>query len=224
MSKWCNSAGVAVRRGRENLSRTSGGCLAWIVRVRRRKRGKAGDPCHGPWALVEPRDNAVDIDCGCRGHVLQVGLGYTPIPCASEAKGAHSLRERPFDASPPLIQLLALLAGRPGLRRLQRHVLVLGRQSQPSACVFGTGTGRSHGTRPTRVLVKFYNDGATALATPMLPPRDRQVALGAAYLLLVPVHRELLQGVRAFDLRLPPLAWACGAPQEDALFVTAVDE
>ena len=61
MSKWRTSAWLAVWRGRENLSRTSGGCLAWIIRVRRRKRGKAGDPCHGPWAFVEPRDNAVDI-------------------------------------------------------------------------------------------------------------------------------------------------------------------
>ena len=45
MSKWCNAAWVAVWRGSENLSRTSGGCLAWIIRVRRRARGKAGDPC-----------------------------------------------------------------------------------------------------------------------------------------------------------------------------------
>src|SRR6266478_1297541 len=224
MSKWGNSAGVGVWRRSENLSRTSGGCLAWIIRVRRRKSGKAGDPCHGPWARVEPRDNAVDIDRGSDRNVLQVGLRHAPIPGPAQAKGANPLGERPFDAGPPLIELLALLAGRPGLRRLQRLILLLGRQAQPSACVFGTGTGRSHGTRPTRVLGKFYNDGATALATPMLPPRDRQVALGAAYLLLVPGHRELLQGVSAFDLRLPPLAGACGAPQDDALFVTAVDE
>src|SRR2546428_5639897 len=58
----------------------------------------------------------------------------------------------------------------------------------------------------------------------MLPPRHRQVALGAAHLLLVPVHRELLHGVSALDLRLPPLAGACGAPQGDALGVAAVDE
>src|SRR5437899_12950783 len=122
MSKWCNSAGVAVWRRSENLSRTSGGCLAWIIRVRRRKRGKAGDPCHGPGAFVEPRDHAVDIDGGCRGHVLHVGLGYTPIPCASEAKGPPSLRERPFDAGPSLIELLAFLAGRPGLRCGQRLI------------------------------------------------------------------------------------------------------
>src|SRR4029453_1164063 len=210
--------------GSENLSRTSGGCLAWMVRVRRRQSGKAGDPCHGLWALVEPRDNAVDIDRGGDCDVLQVGLRHAPIPGPSQAKGTAPLGERPFDAGPPLIPLLALFAGRPDLRRGQRLVLVLGRQPQPPACVLGTGTAGPYGTRPTRVFVKFHNDGATALPTPMLPPRGRQVALGAAYLLLVPGHRELLQGVSAFDLRLPPLAGACGAPQDDALCVAAVDE
>src|SRR5712691_4666905 len=38
---------------------------------------------------------------------------------------------------------------------------------------------------PARVFVACHNDGATALSTPMLPPRHRQVALGAAHLLLV---------------------------------------
>src|SRR5438105_12799117 len=79
-----------------------GGCLAWIVRVRRRKSGKAGDPCHGPWALVEPRDNTVDIDRGGDGDVLQVGLRHTPIPGPSQAKGTDPLGERPFDAGPSL--------------------------------------------------------------------------------------------------------------------------
>ena len=204
--------------------RTSGSCLTWMASVSRREGGKAGGARLRPWALVEPRHKAVDIDRGGDRDVLQVGLRHAPIPGPAQAKGTDPLGERPFDAGPPLLQLLALFAGRPRLRRGQRLVLVLGRQSQPSACVFGTGTGRAHGTRPTRVLGKFDHDGATALATPMLPPRHRQVALGAAYLLLVPVHLELLQGVGAFDLRLPPLAGACGAPQEDALFVAAVDE
>src|SRR5438093_3859120 len=177
MSKWCNSAGLAVRRGRENLSRTSGGCLAWIVRVRRRKSGKAGDPCHSPWARVEPRDNAVDIDRSGNRDVLQVGLCHAPISGPSQPKGADSLRERPFDAGPPLIELLALLAGRPGLRRGQRLVLLLGRQPQPSARVLGTGTVGPHGTPPARVFGEFHIDWATALPDDVLPPRCRNVAL-----------------------------------------------
>src|SRR4030095_1855521 len=120
MYTWCNAAWLAVWRGREHLSRTSGGCLAWRVRVRRRKRGKAGDPCHGPWARVEPRDKAVDMDRGGDRDVLHVGLRHAPIPGPAQAKGTNPLGERPFDAGPPLIQLLALLAGRPSLRRLQR--------------------------------------------------------------------------------------------------------
>src|SRR5262249_47579209 len=135
-----------------------------------------------------------------------------------------SLGERPFDPRPPLVELLALCAGRPGLRGSQRLVLVLGRQPQAPAALFGTGTRGPHGTCPTRVLVEFYHDGTTALAPPMRPPRHRQVALWAAHLLLVPVHGELFHGVRALDLRLPPLAGAYGTPQEDALVVTTVDK
>src|SRR5919201_1016799 len=202
----------------------SGGCLASMVRVCRRQSGKAGEPCQGSWALVEPRDNAVDIDRGGDGDVLHVGLRQAPVPGPSEAKGTDSLGERPFDAGPPLIQLLPRLAGRPRLRRVQRLVLVLGRQPQAPAGVLGPGTAGPYGTRPTGLFVECHNDGATALPTPMLPPRHRQVALGAAYLLLVPVHRKLLQGVCALNLRLPPLAGAGGAPQGDALFVPAVDE
>jgi hypothetical protein len=77
----------------------------------------------------------------------------------------------PSTPATPLIELLACLAGRPRLRRLQRLSLVLGRQPQPPARVLGPGTTGPYGTRLTRVLVEFHNDGATALPTPMLPPR-----------------------------------------------------
>src|SRR5919108_5830666 len=173
----------------------SGGCLTEIVRVCRRQSGKAGEPCQGPWALVEPRDQAVDIDRGGDGDVLHVGLRQAPISGPSEAEGTDPLGERPFDAGSSFIALLPLLAGRPGLRRLQRPVLVLGWQPQPSAGVLGPGTAGPYGTRPTGLFVECHNDGATALATSMLPPCHRQVALGTAHLLLVPVHLELLDGV-----------------------------
>src|SRR2546428_13536843 len=108
MAKWCTSAWLAVRRGSENLSRTSGGCLAWIVRVRRRKSSKAGDPCHGPWAFVEPRDNAVDIDGGSGRDVLQVRFRETPIPRVAEPTSAYPLGERAFDTRAARIPPLAL--------------------------------------------------------------------------------------------------------------------
>src|SRR5207237_10760308 len=97
MSKWCNSAGVAVWRRSENLSRTSGGCLAWIIRVRRRKSGKAGDPCHGPWARVEPRDQAVDIDRGSDRDVLHMGLRPDQIPCPAHGQVSIATGEHIFE-------------------------------------------------------------------------------------------------------------------------------
>ena len=188
MYKRCHSAWGAVRRGSADLSRTSGGCLARMERRDWREGSETGGARLRPWALVEPRDNAVDIDGGGDRDVLQVGLRHAPIPGPAQAKGAHPLGERPFDAGPPLRELLALLAGRPGLRRLQRLIRLLGRQSPPSARVVGTGTARPHGTRPTRVLVKFHNAGATAPPAAVLPPRGRHVALGAAHLLLVKIY------------------------------------
>ena len=120
--------------------RTSGSCLTWMASVSRREGGKAGGARLRPWALVEPRHKAVDIDRGGNGDVLQVGLRHAPIPGPAQAKGAHPLRERPFDAGPLLLELLAFLAGRPGLRRCQRLILVLGRQPQPAALLLGLGT------------------------------------------------------------------------------------
>src|SRR5919198_5370528 len=224
MCKRCHAAWVAVRRGSANRSRTSGRCLVGLKRGDWREGGETGGARLCSWSLIEPRHNPIDIDRGGDGDVLHVGLRQAPISGPSEAKGTDSLGERPFAAGPPLIQLLPRLAGRPRLRRGQRLVLVLGRQPQPPAGVLGPGTAGPYGTRLTGLFVECHNDGATALSTPMLPPRHRQVALGAAHLLLVPVHRKLLEGVRALNLCLPPLAGAYGTPQDNALFVTAVDE
>ena len=133
--------------------------------------GETGGACLRPWALVAPRHTTVDIDGGGNGDVLHVRLRHAPIAGPAQAKGADPLRQCPFDPSPPLLELLARLAGRPGLRRLQRLVLVLGRQPQAPAGVLGTGTRGPYGTHLTRVLVECHNDRTTALPTPMLPPR-----------------------------------------------------
>src|SRR5713101_9311244 len=102
MSKRCTSAWVAVRRGREDLRRTSGGGLTGMERIGRSEGGETGGARLRPWALVEPRHNAVDIDGGGGRDVLQVGLRHAPISGPSQPKGADPLRERPFDAGPPL--------------------------------------------------------------------------------------------------------------------------
>src|SRR5439155_21559515 len=61
------------------------------------------------------------------------------------------------------------------------------------------GAGRA---RRTRLRGKLDNDRATALAPAVLPPGRRQVPLGTAYLLLVPVHHKLLWAYA-------PSTWAC---------------
>ena len=68
----------------------------------RRERGAAGGARLRPWALVEPRDTAVDMESGGGRDRLHVGLRHTPIPRPSQANGAAPLRPRPFDARPPL--------------------------------------------------------------------------------------------------------------------------
>src|SRR5437899_12788368 len=100
MYKRYSAAWVAVRRGSEHLSSTSGGCLVGMKRGDWREGGETGGARLRPWALVEPRDNAVDIDGGGGRDVLQVGLRHAPIPCPSQPKGAHPLGERPFNTRP----------------------------------------------------------------------------------------------------------------------------
>ena len=89
---------------------------------------------------------------------------------------------------------------------------------------FGTGARGADRARRTRLRGKLDNDRATALAPAVLPPGRRQVPLGTAHLLLVPVHHKLLWAVRALDLGLPALARAGGAAQDDVLLVAAADE
>src|SRR5712691_3598663 len=122
---------------RRDLGRTSGGCLACLASVRRSEGGETGSACLRPWALVKPRDNAVDIDGGGGRDVLHVGLGQAPIPRAPQSKRTHSLGERPFDASALLIALDALLTGIPGPSRGECLILGLGRQPQLAALLLG---------------------------------------------------------------------------------------
>src|SRR3989454_10272995 len=195
-----------------------------MVRVRRRKRGKAGDPCHGRWALVEPRDNAVNIDRSGNRDVLQVGFRQPPIPCPAQPKRTHSLGEGPFDARALPILRFAFCTGIPGPR--VGHGLRLGarREPQPAAAALGTGTRGADRARRTRLRGTWDHDRATALAPAVLPPGRRQVPLGTAPLLLVPVHHTRLWAVRALDLGLPALARAGGTAQDNVLRVAAADE
>ena len=81
MSKRCSAAWVAVRRGRANRSRTSGGCLVGLKRSDWREGGETGGARLRPWARVEPRDKAVEIDGGSDRDVLQGGIRLRRDTC-----------------------------------------------------------------------------------------------------------------------------------------------
>jgi len=93
----------------------------------RGKRGEAGGPRLGPWALVEPCHDPIHIDRRGSRDVLQVRFRQAPIPRAPQPKRAHALRERPFDTGALLIALDALLTGIPDAGRGKRLVLLLRR-------------------------------------------------------------------------------------------------
>jgi hypothetical protein len=224
MQKRCGSARGAMQRGSEDLRRTSGGGLAWMARVRRRQSGKAGAPCHGSWALVEPRDHAVYIDGGSGRDVLQVGLRHAPIPGPAQPKGAPPLGERPFNTRPAGLQALPRLTRIPRPRGLYGLGLLPWRELQTPGLVLRTGTGRSRRTGAAVLAAKLHDDRGLPRAIHLLRPTDGLLPLGTVRLLPVPGDGKLVNRVGPVHLALPALAWARGASQHNAVGLTAFDE
>ena len=94
---------------------------------------KAGGAGGGPRALVQPRDNPIDINCSGRCHMLEVRLVQATVARASQAKGPHPLGQGAFDPRSALLVLLALVTGIPGPGRLECLVLGLGGQPETAA-------------------------------------------------------------------------------------------
>ena len=63
-----------------------------------------------------------------------------------------------------------------------------------------------------------------AIRRHVLLPTPAPLALGTVHLLLLPVHRELLEGIGARDLLLPALPRTRRAAQGDSVLVAAVDQ
>jgi hypothetical protein len=215
MQKRCGSARGAMQRGSEDLRRTAGGGLAWMARVGRRQSGKAGAPCHGSWALGEPRDHAVYIDGGSGRDVLQVGLRHAPIPGPAQPKGVHPLGERPFHTRPAGIQALPLLTRIPRPRGLYGLGLLPWRELQTPGLVLRTGTGRSRRTGAAVLAAKLHDDRGLPRSIHLLRPTDGLLPLGTVRLLPVPVAGTLVNRVGPVPLGLPALAWARGASQHN---------
>ena len=101
----------------------SGGGLLGLQHVHWREGGETGGTRLRPGALVDPRDNAVDIDGRGSRNVLQVRLRESPIPRAAEPKRAASLGERALDPHAASVRPLALVTRIPGLGGVHRLVL-----------------------------------------------------------------------------------------------------
>jgi len=87
--------------------------------IRWREGGETGGARLRPGALVDPRDNAVDIDGRGSRDVLHVRFREPPIPRATEPTSAYSLRERALDPRAASVLPLALVTRIPGLGGVQ---------------------------------------------------------------------------------------------------------
>ena len=126
-----------------------------------------------------------------------------PIPRAPQPKGAHPLGERAFDPAARLIVLLALLTRIPGLGRVQRLGLRPG-GSSGGAPAAGPACTTAARTGPAVLQAEAHMNGATARAPTCSRHAVETLALRTAHLLLLPIHRKLLEGIGPVDLRLPP--------------------
>jgi hypothetical protein len=108
-----------VQRGREAIRGTLGGCLTGMQHVHWREGGETGGARLRPGALVQPRDNTVNIDGRGGRNVLQVRFREPPIPRAAEPTSAYSLGERAFDPLAAPVLPLTLFTRIPGLSGVQ---------------------------------------------------------------------------------------------------------
>jgi hypothetical protein len=118
----------------------------------------------------------------------------------AEAKGAHSLGERPFDsralgiARSVLRRLLTLPRG------LDHFVLPAGLSRETTERRLGPRTLRPHGTRGTVGRRELHAGHGPLASSVGLGPADARAALWACDHLRVPIHRE----PRQIEARLGP--------------------
>ena len=83
--------------------------------IRWREGGEPGGARLRPGALVDPRDNAVDIDGRGNRNVRHGRFRESPIPRAAEPKRAAPLGERALDPRAAPLLPVALVTRIPGL-------------------------------------------------------------------------------------------------------------
>jgi hypothetical protein len=180
--------------------------------MHRRECRKARGPRRGPWPLLQPSDNAIDIDRGGGGHVLDVCFLQAPITGAPQAKGAYPLGQCAFDSRTAFIALRAFVTGIPGAGRLKRLVLRVRRQSETTALLLRLSAEQARGTGTALLRAEGDDDIGMAITRHQLMPTVRGGALGAHHGLVLPIHGEVLDRLGAFYVRLPALDRTRWAP------------
>ena len=171
--------------------------------------------------IAKPGDNAINIDGGGGGNVLQVGFGQTSIAAEAQTKGAYALGERTFNACAPIVKEPALFGVEALACGLERHVLCS--RSKANAPTQGFGAELTSGTAMTILPSKARINYSAARAVRPRIPVGRHFALGTANLLLFPVNFKLFNHVSAGDFGLPRGVGASRANQGDIILVETVD-
>src|SRR5689334_15243423 len=89
----------------------------------RREGGEARGAGGGARGRAEPGGEALEVDRGRGGHVLEARPGQPAVAAAAQAEGAHPLRDRALDPGPPRVGAPAVLGREPPPRRRQGLVL-----------------------------------------------------------------------------------------------------
>ena len=105
--------------GQGGLYGLSGCCLTGIEHEHWGEGGETGGARLRPGALVQPRDNTVEMDGRGGRDVLQVRFRETPIPRAAEPISAAPLGERAFAPGAAPVLPLTLFTRLPGLGGMQ---------------------------------------------------------------------------------------------------------
>src|SRR5690348_4841475 len=103
----------------------------------RREGGEAGGAGGGARGRPEPGGEALEVDRGRGGDVLQVGPGQPAVAAAAQPERAHALRDRALDPGPPRVGAPALLRREPAPGGPERLVLGPRLQLQVAGAVLG---------------------------------------------------------------------------------------
>ncbi len=159
--------------------------------------------CWSEWRVVPPGVEAIEVDgCG-RQKVLEAGFGQTLVAGSAESVGSDALSHSSFHSRAVLVTLLPSIGLLFGAAQLESLVLSAMPDGEPST---RTGAGALRAGRAGsagRMGECDFDDRDLVLGSVGFPARGGG-ALGTGDPLVVPVDREVAQGIAAVGCGLPP--------------------